>query len=465
MSKVPPMVAEQLTAKASPPVNSARERLLNGPILSTLLLLAWPTVAVLLAQTAVTMAEAYYVGLLGTAALAGVALVFPFYMLMVTMSAGGIGSGVASAVARAVGAGNGQDADSLLMHSIILAAFIGLSFTAAALLLGPVLYHVMGGRDTALAAALEYSNYLFLGAVPMWIVNLISASLRGSGNVKVPAIITLTGALILIPVSPALIFGFGPIPAMGIAGAGIAFAIYYVAAAVFLVRYMMSGKANLSIKKVAFEWRLIREIMKVGIPAALSTVMTNLIVILITGAVGLAGTDALAAFGIASRLDYVMIPLLFGLSAAVLTMVGINVGAGRIDRARRVAWIGMLVGTGFVGVIGLIVAIFPMLWLQFFSTDPAVLEPAKNYLHIVAPFYAALGFGFVFGFAAQGAGHAGAPFLAITTRMLLATSLSWLAALYLEPDLTNIAIATAFSLVAYALVSYLAMLKGIIRAS
>ncbi|GFM76660.1 MATE family efflux transporter [Pseudomonas cichorii] len=465
MSKLPPVVAQQPAATASPPTNSARERLLTGPILSTLLLLAWPTVAVLLAQTAVTMAEAYYVGLLGTAALAGVALVFPFYMLMVTMSGGGIGSGVASAVARAFGAGNEHDADSLLMHSIILAVFIGLAFTVAALLLGPFLYHAMGGRSEALDAALKYSNYLFLGAVPMWIVNMITASLRGSGNVKIPALITLIGAIILIPASPALIFGFGPIPAMGIAGAGTAFAIFYVTAAFFLVHYMMSGKSNLTIRKVAFEWRLIREILKVGLPAALSTVMTNLIVILITGAVGLAGTDALAAFGIASRLDYVMIPLLFGLSAAVLTMVGINIGAGNTERARKIAWTGILVGTAFVGVIGLIVAVFPMLWLQFFSTDPAVLEPAKTYLHIVAPFYAALGFGFVFGFTAQGAGHAGAPFIAMTTRMLLATSLSWLAAWYLEPQLSNIAIATAFSLVAYALISYFAMLKGVIRAS
>lgn len=317
-------------------VQTARERFLTGPILSTLLLLAWPTVAVLLAQTAVTMAEAYYVGLLGTSALAGVALVFPYYMLMVTMSAGGIGSGVSSAVARAVGAGNEQDADALLMHALILAVVIGMCFSLAAWLLAPSLYHAMGGQGDALEAALKYSNYLFMGAVPMWIVNMITASLRGSGNVKVPALITLIGAVVLIPVSPALIFGFGPIPAMGIAGAGIAFAVYYVTAAGFLVRYMMLGKANLTIKFSGIEWRLISSILKVGLPGAASTVMTNLIVILITGAVGIAGTHALAAFGIASRLDYVMIPLLFGLSSAVLTMVGVNIGAGLVTRARQI---------------------------------------------------------------------------------------------------------------------------------
>jgi putative MATE family efflux protein len=381
------------------------------------------------------------------------------------MSAGGIGSGVSSAVARAVGAGNEQDADALLMHALILAVVIGMCFSLAAWLLAPSLYHAMGGQGDALEAALKYSNYLFMGAVPMWIVNMITASLRGSGNVKVPALITLIGAVVLIPVSPALIFGFGPIPAMGIAGAGIAFAVYYVTAAGFLVRYMMLGKANLTIKFSGFEWRLISSILKVGLPGAASTVMTNLIVILITGAVGIAGTHALAAFGIASRLDYVMIPLLFGLSSAVLTMVGVNIGAGLVTRARQIAWTGIFVGTGVIGLIGIIISVFPMLWLQFFSDDAAVLEPASSYLRIVGPFYGALGFGFVFGFAAQGAGRAGAPFAAIATRMLLATSLSWWAALYLDPKLSNIAVATVCSLVAYALVSYVAMRKGVIQIS
>lgn len=445
-------------------LTSARQKFLTGPILSTLLLLAWPTVAVLLAQTAVTMAEAYYVGRLGTAALAGVALVFPFYMLMVTMSGGGIGSGVASAVARAVGAGDEQEVDSLLMHAVVLGIIIGLIFTTAALMMGPNLYYAMGGRNDALSAALKYSNYLFIGAVPMWIVNMITASLRGSGNVKVPAMITLIGAVVLIPVSPALIFGLGPIPAMGIAGAGVAFALYYITAAGFLIRYMMSGKANLTIRIAPLEWRLFAAILKVGLPAALSTVMTNLIVILITGAVGLAGTSALAAFGIASRLDYIMIPLLFGLSSAVLTMVGVNIGAGEIIRAKRITWMGIAVGAGVVEIIGLTIAVFPMLWLQFFTTDAAVLEPAKTYLQIVAPFYGALGFGFVFGFAAQGAGRAGIPFLTMVARMVVATALSWWAALYLPAQISNIAMATAVSLVVYALISYVAMIKGVIQA-
>src|ERR1700736_3117650 len=164
---------EVATAEAAPAqTNSAararseatRAALLTAPILPTLLKLALPTVTVLAAQTAVNIAEAYYVGFLGTDALAGAALVFPIFMLMTMMSNGGLGSGVASAVARAIGGERRDDADALLFHAMVLATIVGALFTLGALLLGPVLYRTLGGRGDALDAAIKYSNFLFAGA-------------------------------------------------------------------------------------------------------------------------------------------------------------------------------------------------------------------------------------------------------------------------------------------------------------
>src|SRR5580698_4815953 len=149
-----------------------RAALLTAPILPTLLKLALPTVTVLVAQTAVNIAEAYYVGFLGTDALAGAALVFPIFMLMAMMSNGGLGSGVASSVARAVGAGRHDDANALLFHAVVLAVIVGALFTLAAILGGPVLYRTLGGQSGALDAALRYSNYLFAGSIAVWVVNL-----------------------------------------------------------------------------------------------------------------------------------------------------------------------------------------------------------------------------------------------------------------------------------------------------
>src|ERR1700722_12299243 len=131
----------------------AREAMLHGPIVSTLVKLALPTIGVLVAQTAVGIAETYYVSFLGTDALAGVALVFPIFMLMTTMSNGGLGSGVASSIARAIGAGRQKDADALVFHSVVLAVISGALFTAGITWGGPALYSALGGRDGSLHAA------------------------------------------------------------------------------------------------------------------------------------------------------------------------------------------------------------------------------------------------------------------------------------------------------------------------
>jgi putative MATE family efflux protein len=453
-------VAKGRNEAAAQRSGQARAAMLTGPILPTLTRLALPTMAVLIAQTGVNIAEAYYVGFLGTDALAGVALVFPVFMLMTMMSNGGLGSGVASAVARAVGAGRRHDADALVFHAIVLAVIFGALFTAGAAWGGPVLYRALGGHGDALDAALKYSNYLFAGAIPVWIVNLQAAALRGSGNVKVPAMVTLVGALIMIPASPILIFGFGPVPRLGIGGAGIAFAVYYSGAMLVLLRYMASGRSGLTFRFVALRRLLFTDILKVGIPTALNTVLTNLTVILVTGAVGRFGTTALAAYGIASRLDYVMIPILFGLCTAVLSMVGVNIGAGQIARARKIAWMSSLVGLTLAGTIGLIVAIFPPLWLHLFSRDPVVLSQGASYLRIVAPAYSALGFGFVIAFAAQGAGHVFWPFAAAVARLLFAAGLGWIAVGYFGGGFATLASMVAASLVAYAGICAMAMLTG-----
>ena len=368
----------------------ARAAILHGPIVSTLVKMALPTIGVMVAQTAVGVAETYYVGFLGTDALAGVALVFPIFMLMTTMSNGGLGSGVASAVARAIGAGRQQDADALLFHAVILAVIFGALFSGGALLGGPALYHALGGRDASLEAALRYSNILFSGSIAVWIVNLLVSALRGSGNVRVPAMITLVGALIMIPLSPALIFGFGPIPRLGISGAGAAFNIYYVGALFVLLRYMRQGHSGLSLSVVPLQGRLFADILKVGLPTAFNALQTNLSVILVTAAVGLFGTAALAGYGTAARLDYVLIPILFGLSSAVLAMVGINVGAGDGKRARHIAVVSALVGIGITETIGLVAALLPMLWLTLFTHDAEVLAPGRHLSHDRRPAVRAL---------------------------------------------------------------------------
>lgn len=329
---------EAETAKAR--MLARRQALLTGPILPTMLKLAVPTVVVLVVQTLVGVAETYFVSFLGTDALAGVALVFPVLMLMQMMSNGGIGGGVASAVARALGAGRKDEAEALLLNALVLAVIFGVVFSAAEFLGGASLYRALGGRGATLSASLAYADVIFAGAALVWIVSVLAAALRGAGNTVVPAAVIFIGIFVLLPLSPTLIFGWGPFPRLGVAGAGLAVVAYYLVAAMVLIGYLRSGRGTLrlpfDVRRI--ERRLLADILRVGGLSALGTIQSNLTVILVTGAVGLFGTNAIAGYGIASRLDYILIPLLFALGTAALTMVGTNFGAGQVARAERIAW-------------------------------------------------------------------------------------------------------------------------------
>ena len=440
-----------------------RQALLNGPILPAMLKLAIPTVVVLVVQTLVGVAETYFVGFLGTDALAGVALVFPVLMLMQMMSNGGIGGGVASAVARALGAGRKDEADALVLNALVLAVVFGVVFSAAEFLGGSALYRALGGQGATLAASLAYADTVFAGAALVWIVSLLAAALRGAGNTMVPAVVIFIGLFVLLPLSPILIFGWGPFPRLGVAGAGVAVVAYYLVGATVLIGYLRSGRGTLrlplDVRRI--EWRLLADILRVGGLSAVGTIQANLTVILVTGIVGLFGTDAIAGYGIASRLDYILIPLLFSLGTAALTMVGTNFGAGQVARAERIAWIGAFFAAGMTELIGVTAALFPRAWLSLFSSEPTVLATGELYLHIVAPFYGIFGFGMLLYFAGQGAGRVLWPVLAGSARLIVAALVGWLIVVHFGGGLRALFITVAVASISYGTITAMALwLRG-----
>ena len=192
--------------------------LLEAPIARTLLKLGAPNVLVMFAQAAVGLIETYFVGQLGTDALAGMALVFPLVMFMQMTSNGAMGGGIASSIARALGAGRRDDANALVQHAVVVALGFGVVFTFVMLWGGRWIYSLMGGQGGALEAALVYSNWVFAGAALIWFFNALSALIRGTGNMMVQAVVMVGGAVLLIPLSALLIFGWGPVPGFGIVG-------------------------------------------------------------------------------------------------------------------------------------------------------------------------------------------------------------------------------------------------------
>jgi putative MATE family efflux protein len=436
--------------------------LIEGPIAATLIRLATPNVLVMLAQSSVGLLEAYFIGKLGTEALAGVALVFPILMLMQMMSAGAVGGGISSAIARALGAGRRADADALVLHALVIALVFGLTFTVALVPGGRWLYGAMGGDAAALEAALIYSHVVFAGAILVWLFNSLANVIRGTGNMLVPAIVTCVGVVILIPLSPCLIFGFGPLPRLGVAGGAVAVVIYYAVGSAVLAAYLRSGRSvvRLSFRGVRFRWPLFADILRVGLVAALITVATNLTIAIATAFVGAFGPAAIAGYGTASRLEYLLIPLVFGLGGPLVAMVGTNIGAGRRDRALRVAWIGAAIAAGLCELIGLAAAAFPGAWLSLFDTAPAMIDAGSRYLHAVGPVYGLFGLGMALYFASQGAGRLLWPLLANMTRLLIAAGGGFVALRY-GGGLTGVFIALAAALAAFGLINATAVASDV----
>src|SRR5713226_1022808 len=212
----------RLTPAQSRPLDPRTRLLLEGPIAPTLLHLAWPNIAVMLVQASTGLIETWWVSRLGIDALAGMALVFPGFMLMQMLSAGAMGGGISSSIARALGGGRRGDADALVLHAIIINLAIGALFSLLVIGFGPSLYRALGGSGATLDAALAYSNIVFAGTPVIWLMNALASVIRGTGNMLVPSLAVCAGVVVLVGLSPCLIFGLGPFPMLGMAGAGLA---------------------------------------------------------------------------------------------------------------------------------------------------------------------------------------------------------------------------------------------------
>jgi putative MATE family efflux protein len=426
-----PSAGQAGAVEGSPPplaLDVRTKALLEAPVVPLLLRLAWPNILLMLAQSSTGLIEMWWVARLGTDALTGMALVLPVLILMQNMSQGAMGGGISSAIARALGGGRRAEADRLVLHALVINAALGLLFSITVLLIGPLLFTALGGRGASLRAALTYANIIFAGMVLLWVFNALGSIIRGTGNMLVPGMVFGGGALLLIPLSPCLIFGIGPFPAMGIAGGGLALLVYYAAGTAILGWYVASGRNLARFRWTRLHWAPLRNILAVGAVAAVNTVQINVTIAVTMALVAAhAGTAAVAGFGTGTRLEYLLPPLAFGLGAPLVALVGTNIGAGQTKRALRIAIIGGCLAFSMTEVIGLAAAFWPGAWLGLFGHDPAMVATGTAYLHIVAPFYGFFGLGIALYFASQGAGRLGWPLIGGLVRMLVGIGGGWVA--------------------------------------
>jgi putative MATE family efflux protein len=429
--------------------------MLEAPILPTLLRLAAPNILTLLAFAGVITFDGFFLGRIGTNALAGASLAFPLVMLVLQTTNSGMGVGVSSAVARALGAGRLDRANDLVFHAFVLAIALAAIFSAAMLLGAPFMFRWMGGRDEMLADALSYSNVALGGAVFICMSNLLGNAVHGTGNMSLPASVLVGCVLVHIAISPVLIFGLGPLPALGPAGAGWGLIIPFAGGSIVMIWYLRSSHAlvRLNFGGVTPRWELFPDILKVGVPGLINIGITNLSVAMLTGIAGQMGRDTALGYAMGARLEYILQPIAFGFGTAIVAMVGANWGARQYRRAREIAWTGAATVALLCGTIGLIVAIQPRLWIGLFSDDTEVARLGTLYLRIVGPAYVCFGLGLGLFYVTQGVGRGVAAMIANAVRMI-ASAAGGLVAVYWF----GLGVAGPFAAVAVGFCLYAAML-------
>ena len=443
-------------------MDNRTQEFLTRPIIPLLIRMSAPNTIAFFIQSLVVLTEVWFISRLGTNSLAAVALAFPLLMITQTMSGGALGGAITSAIARSMGADDIEKAERLIWHSIIISLGGAISFLILFLLFGKQLLFLLGGRGEILQESYAYCSILFFGGILLWLSGSLSAVLRGMGNMRFPATLMVITSSIQVILSGGFILGWFGFPKLGVPGAAVAVLISSALMVTVILLKLRSKSIPASLRKERFQLKkfLFDNIFEVAIPASLSPLLVVGTILVLTGLVGRFGTEALAGYGIGSRVEFLMIPLIFGIGSAMTSIVGANIGALNIDRAEKV---GILGGStaGFVSIlIGLTLAAFPEAWIQFFTDDIKAFEVTKKYIQIVGPFYIFQGIGLSLYFASQGANAMKWPTIATIARFIIACAGGGVSVYWLELGIESIFISSSAAMAIFGLMIFISIKKG-----
>ena len=421
------------------------DMILNGPVLKMIYKLSLPNSITGISMVLIVITDAYFVSQLGNVPLASLALVFPFLTLMQMMSAGAIGGASTSSISRFLGADLIENANSAIWHAILIGIFMSLIYTIIFGFFPEYIYSSMGGGKDVLDGAIDFSEIAFGGAVFTWLLYIFSAILRAMGEFIVPAKVQILGCLFQIFLGGVLTVGWFGFESFGIVGPAIAMVVSHFFMMIYLYFYIKYKQKIIKLSTYPLNKKSFLDIMKVGSGGLINSTTIAGTVAVVTATVSHYGIEALAGYGLGSRLEIIITPLVFGIGSVLTAAVGINVGANQMSRAKKVAWVGAIMSFIIIGVISIAVAVYPELWLNNFETNNLSEKYAILYLIIVGPFYCFFAAGQTLYFASQGTGKIFFPVIVGIIRFLTVSVVCYLTIIF-SWSLSHIFYAVAFGL-------------------
>jgi putative MATE family efflux protein len=369
-----------------------KAKLTEGSVGRHLLDMALPVLLGITTMMGQALIDAYFLGKVGDRALAAHAFSFPILMI-VTSVAIGMGAGTSSVVARAIGANDMRRARRLATDSLLLSFLITAAFCVLGVLTIEPLFRVLGAPEDMIPMIRSFMLILYSG-VPFVVVGMVGmASMRATGDTRLPSTLMIMGAILNVILDPILIFGVGPVPALGLNGAAMA---ALIARGVIFVGaiYLLRGRLNM----VSFNrpdpielrksWR---DILHVGIPAAGTNAIVPIATAIITALIAGYGPEAVAGFGVASRIESVVLVMFYALSAVIGPFVGQNLAVGNKDRIIESMRLSMLFCVGAGLLVAALLAISANSLPAIFSDNESVIGVARLFLWIAPIGYAGYG--------------------------------------------------------------------------
>lgn len=438
------------------------EQFLKDPIFPLLIKMSAPNTVAFLINAVVVLAEFWFISQLGITPLAAVTLAFPAIMLTQQMAFGALGGAVTSSIARSLGAADKPRAEKLLWHSLYISCFGALAFLIIFFIFGEPLLRILGGTGALLEESLAYCFVYLLGAIVVWLSGSLTAALRGMGDMQFPAVLTVVCAGIQVFFSAGFILGSFGLPKLGLVGSAWSMIVTsgFMALVTLIKISSPSSPVRLKLKRLTIERELFEDIFSVALPASLSPIMTVATVLLLTGLIGQFGTSAIAGYGIGSRVEFLLIPIVFGIGTAMTAMVGTNIGAKNIERAEKIGMVGATTAGLLSAVIGLALALTPNLWISIFTSDPETLLVTKQYIQILGVCYVFQGYGLSLYFASQGANAMKWPIIITAIRLIVFSVLALVAVYWLSYGLVSIFYASAIAMVIFGILMVISLKMG-----
>ncbi len=430
--------------------------LVNEPIMKTLLMLSVPIIFANILQTAYQLTDTFWVGRLGADAVAAVSISFPVIFLLVSLG-GGLAIAGTILIAQYKGRNNRKATDHVAAQTILMVFFVSLILSIIGYALSPYLLAIMGAGPDIYAGALSYMRISFMGIIFMFVYMVFQSLMRGVGDVRTPMYIVLGTVLLNLFLDPLFIFGYGIIPAFGVAGAAVASIGTQALSAIIGLLVLYSGKFGIKVRGSSFkpDFGLMLKMFRLGFPASIEQATRALglvfMVVLVTGF----GTEVIASYGIGTRiLGFIIIPAL-GLSMATSTLVGQNMGAGKIDRAQKVVVLSAWLGFGALTLVGALLFIFATpISALFIPGDAFAISLSASFIRIMAFTFGFIGVQQVLNGAFRGSGNTFiSMMLAIVSLWVLRFPLAYLLAYHTSLAETGIWYAFPISNVIAALIA------------